>query len=321
LQAVKPSLAPSLTEFIVSGKTKVECERGKIDILISDEKHHCIIIENKINDAPDMENQLPRYLKKAHEEYHLEPLAVVYMSWSKSPPTLDSYSKEYQNYVAELGKKRIVLHVVGTDDMDLVSGFVKHCAELQTQGVTERARIYLTDYANALVNIGGTMTERATKEQDMALLKCIFKDEASIAAAEGIADVWEKRRKIISNIVQDQVEEQLTGEMGYAKEENECWFKKLGNIRICLWDSVTYGKFALGYTPSNGKFTAKTKEFLAETIKALLPNAWFVSDRNDNECVDRWFNIELYPKPLEQSATYMVGRLKALEEEAKNVHG
>ncbi len=42
----------------------VEREKNKIDILISTtliDKPHCIIIENKINNAPDMQNQIPRY--------------------------------------------------------------------------------------------------------------------------------------------------------------------------------------------------------------------------------------------------------------------
>lgn len=41
---------------------KVERETGKIDILISSEvSKHCIVIENKMNNAVDMQRQLPRY--------------------------------------------------------------------------------------------------------------------------------------------------------------------------------------------------------------------------------------------------------------------
>lgn len=41
---------------------KVERETGKIDILISSEvSKHCIVVENKMNNAVDMQRQLPRY--------------------------------------------------------------------------------------------------------------------------------------------------------------------------------------------------------------------------------------------------------------------
>lgn len=39
-------------------------EKGYIDILVLDEGNkHCIIIENKINNASDTKNQLPKYYK------------------------------------------------------------------------------------------------------------------------------------------------------------------------------------------------------------------------------------------------------------------
>jgi len=44
-------------------------EEKKIDILIRDKtSHHCIIVENKINNAGDMPRQLPRYYRKIIEE-------------------------------------------------------------------------------------------------------------------------------------------------------------------------------------------------------------------------------------------------------------
>lgn len=51
---------------------KVEREEGRIDILIkSDASKHCIIVENKINNASDMDRQLPRYIETQKKIYLL----------------------------------------------------------------------------------------------------------------------------------------------------------------------------------------------------------------------------------------------------------
>ncbi|MDY0142026.1 MAG: PD-(D/E)XK nuclease family protein [Bacteroidales bacterium] len=53
--------------------SEVVREKGRIDLLIYDkESSHCIIIENKINNAVDMERQIPRYV-----EYCLERSLII----------------------------------------------------------------------------------------------------------------------------------------------------------------------------------------------------------------------------------------------------
>ncbi|MEC4094157.1 PDDEXK-like family protein [Myroides odoratimimus] len=58
-----------------------EREKGRIDLLIVDEESkHCIIIENKINDAPDMPDQLKRYYEYATDQRGLIVDAIVYLT-------------------------------------------------------------------------------------------------------------------------------------------------------------------------------------------------------------------------------------------------
>ncbi len=62
-------------------KPVIEREEHRIDILIKDENtNHCIIIENKINDAVDMYRQLPGYYETMNDKnnYHVD--AVVYLT-------------------------------------------------------------------------------------------------------------------------------------------------------------------------------------------------------------------------------------------------
>ena len=68
-------MVDSSFEFIVDDTVKVSKEesnkvlngdyekQGYIDLLITNSHNQAIIIENKINDAPDMENQLVRYME------------------------------------------------------------------------------------------------------------------------------------------------------------------------------------------------------------------------------------------------------------------
>lgn len=58
-------------------------EKGKIDILIKGSKH-LIIVENKINNAADMERQLPRYVEYVMDKYGDCTLdAIVYLPLSE----------------------------------------------------------------------------------------------------------------------------------------------------------------------------------------------------------------------------------------------
>lgn len=57
----------------------VDDKRGYVDVAIfNNSKSHVIIIENKMNNAPDMPRQIPRYIE-ALERENVEPIAVVYI--------------------------------------------------------------------------------------------------------------------------------------------------------------------------------------------------------------------------------------------------
>lgn len=74
----------------------VERESGKIDILIkssSKEEKHCIIIENKLNDAGDMERQLPRYFDSMHDQNY-EVDRIVYIPLYEKEPNTDTWQPE-----------------------------------------------------------------------------------------------------------------------------------------------------------------------------------------------------------------------------------
>ncbi|MBO4726884.1 MAG: PD-(D/E)XK nuclease family protein, partial [Spirochaetaceae bacterium] len=84
---------------------------GYIDLLIKNESQ-AIIIENKINYAPDMENQLVRYMKYVEDALDIKEYTVVYLTLTgdKEPP-LGSYSKDFKKYADNLHDERILKKV------------------------------------------------------------------------------------------------------------------------------------------------------------------------------------------------------------------
>ena len=100
----------------------VEREKGKIDILIkSEERKHCIIIENKSNNAPDTWNQLPNYYKAMSEEdYTVDAIVYLPLDPDKRPVT-STWTKDVESLLC------IVPVYTKNDTKNLVSGWIEPC--------------------------------------------------------------------------------------------------------------------------------------------------------------------------------------------------
>jgi len=78
--------------------SKVIREQSRIDILIADEtSKRAIIIENKINNAVDMNRQLPRYYNEVKKDYHIDAIVYLTLDSSKRPDKTDWTKKEQKN--------------------------------------------------------------------------------------------------------------------------------------------------------------------------------------------------------------------------------
>ena len=77
-------------------------EEGKIDILItSNLSKRAIIIENKINDAVDMERQIPRYYDKTSKDFTVD--AIVYLPLSNyKKPNKQDWTKQDEDSIEPL---------------------------------------------------------------------------------------------------------------------------------------------------------------------------------------------------------------------------
>lgn len=98
-------------------------EDGRIDILIYDKQSkHCIIIENKINDARDMERQLPRYIEYMHKQDYIVDALIYYSLDGRKEIDDSSWTMQDKKMVSEMNLVRIA--AVGNSD-SLVLGFLK----------------------------------------------------------------------------------------------------------------------------------------------------------------------------------------------------
>ena len=104
---------------------KAEREPGRIDILVSSEaSKHCIIIENKMNNAPDTHRQLPKYYDRMTGlGYKVD--AIVYLP-------LDANKRPDQSIWTETDKQHVLpllcpVPAYHKKGMNLVNGWLEPC--------------------------------------------------------------------------------------------------------------------------------------------------------------------------------------------------
>jgi hypothetical protein len=166
----------------------VAVEECKIDILIKDESSkHCIIIENKINNASDMPRQIPRYIgSQENREYTID--AVIYLSidGNKRPDktrwTIEEDHKSY-DYYHKQGKLLFLAASNKSEGNDLVDKFLKPCLLLEQTTVEQFT--FIRQYIDLLEYLGG-------KQMDMDLMEKFYKEmlkDDTYASAKSLRDM------------------------------------------------------------------------------------------------------------------------------------
>ncbi len=213
-------------------------EKGKVDLLIRNSKK-AIIIENKINYAPDMDNQLVRYMQYVEEVLGIDDYVVIYLTLindsSKKPP-IDSYDKKYEKYTQLLrnkNKKVLYEEYAVDEEKSLANTFLPNCItrleneKKQNPNTTEAydvAIMYISQYKILLEHLGG---EAYMSSTDKKLIEEIFSDKEKFNAANDFITLWEKRNEIIKEFLQDKFKEKYNWELFdqkykiYVKSVNE----------------------------------------------------------------------------------------------------
>jgi hypothetical protein len=112
----------------------VSRETGRIDVWIRDEiSKKSIIIENKINNAPDMDEQVDRYFEYTKSAEY-ETISIIYLSLDGlkfAPPSKDESQKLIKNIGAFNNQKN-----------DLVEGWLNSCLKLSSENQNSYSIIY-----------------------------------------------------------------------------------------------------------------------------------------------------------------------------------
>lgn len=107
---------------------KAEREYENIDILISDDvSKHCIIFENKINNAVDMPRQLPRYYDTmTHKGFTVDAIVYLPLMPDKSPD-MSSWSANDRDHILPL---LCIVPAYQKASPNLVDGWILLCTKM-----------------------------------------------------------------------------------------------------------------------------------------------------------------------------------------------
>lgn len=149
-------------DFIGVDKSKyenyeVEREESKIDILIKTEKN-CVIVENKLNWAKDMPEQLFRYYNECKNNKKLEVDKIVYLS-------PNSWKQPEEQSIKEIPKE-LIKTIIGYDgeNNDFYTMVLEKSLEEMNNKEPKEWRLLLEHYLKILRQTGETKMDKLTKE-------------------------------------------------------------------------------------------------------------------------------------------------------------
>ncbi|MDR0722432.1 MAG: PD-(D/E)XK nuclease family protein [Treponema sp.] len=265
---------PKIKDHFFSDVVSIECEVGKtkqdgrIDIFIQDSKY-AIIIENKINGAPDQPNQLARYLKYAKDNGK-EVIAIVYLPLFKNTsPPIEGYAKEFDTYIPEIREKLIILPVIDNMHPDMVHGFLEPC--LQFDGNNERQTYILSQYMKLLQSLKGEA--KMTEDIDMEFLRECYKNKKCITIVENINDVWTKREYLLGGLLRETVRNRLITELGFVidSEDENGLYKQINNkFILCFYSTPDDNLFYIGFW-SDSEIDESLRKALEKSLNPVTP--------------------------------------------------
>ncbi|WP_299989391.1 PD-(D/E)XK nuclease family protein [uncultured Pontibacter sp.] len=138
----------------------VEREAGRIDISIIDSKSKkAIIIENKMNNAGDMERQIPRYVAHLEKKgFEIDLVLYLVLNGHKEPTTHNWTQAE----IAHILPKVIQVSAYNETPKDLYNGWLSKC-EKQAQNID--TLFLIRQYNNLIAYLGGKNMNKPLMEE------------------------------------------------------------------------------------------------------------------------------------------------------------
>ena len=298
--------------------TNNDNDRGRVDLLIYDDTN-AIIFENKINGAPDMDNQLAKYYEQLNKEGK-KILKIVYLTLndSEGPKNFDHYSKSYQRYLKSIKEKLICISAVSDNKEKSFSDFLGEL-KLDQENNRDIKKVFLEQYCQLLDSLGGCnlMTETEAK-----CLEEIFNDESMIRKVNNFITVWDNRFEFVGNKILSRIQ----SEKKRFKKEN------LRNCEILDYKIPGIEEFyiyysspvQMGFYLNDNKYKEKLKKVLSfvkeKSEKANIVN-WIIATSKDNEYWLYMYVDNFEAKKLEEIEEHVLKCLDNLVAETKKIIG
>lgn len=218
-------------------------ETGRLDIWIRDEKSkQSVIIENKINNAPDMNEQIDRYFTYAEDARRYKVRAVVYLSLDgtkKAPPTIENL----EHFVKNIG-------AFTNNESDLVSGWLKPCQE--SHGNTDSLSV-IHQYSKLIQHLANKNMDTKTMESYYQFLSTHDGIEIANTIVEMNSKVSTFRADKFANAITNfaPFKKQIRYRQNYWLYENykvkncnlklDVWFEFDGSAYIVFWNPSQHG--------------------------------------------------------------------------------
>jgi hypothetical protein len=316
----KNSKKKPISDIELDDTFKVEREENRIDISIYN-KRYGIIIENKINNAEDRDDQLARYYNKLYPAKEIA--AIVYIppiNYTHEPPLNDFEDKEkgIKIEAKTINEKLVILPVIAKDKKDIIHGFLDVIAEKEHDD--DIMRVFIKQYSDFLKNWGGDIM--ASKKRN-ELLKELLKTKDSVQMTQNIVGVYNNR--VIGEIIAEKLCD-IKGDikLKQLKHDPDVYEKKIPNT------AGTYVNFRITDTDKKDKpcyigiwWEEKHKKIWQKRVKEILTNdeidCIFKEGKDGYEAWKEIDFLKLRSKTIEYYINLVVTDIKRIEKKCKEI--
>ena len=280
---------------------KIERETNKIDLLIYDDSKNCIFIENKINNAVDMDDQIGRYyanlLKKNYKVN-----AIVYLTLSPLKKLNREYSIKDPNMRKIIESFLIEIPVVNKrEEYNFNEDVINKCIGVSNNDVST---VYLREYSSLLKYLGGNFM---ADELNVEAMYKFFEDKEILKSFRILGNLWDNRPVITGKAFIEYFKNEL--DFSTHSEDDNSVFKTIKtDVNIGLCNDFSFG---FVHTP-NKQITASNKRIFKELLNNENISKYFT---NDELCSDEWW---VY-KAIDHNKINSFNDLKKLEKDLEKL--
>ena len=274
-----------------NGKGKKDkYKRGRIDLLIHTDDA-CIIIENKVNGAPDQPNQLGKYYIQMLQD-NKKFIKIVYLT-IKEKAHPDNFAKyNFNDYNLPNGSttesikediKDVLINLPCVKEKEQnVKTFTEFLEEIEKLFPVGDENTFIKHYKSLIESIGGKVLMIDLEKE---LIKNIMKNSTNIQAVKMLIDTWNDRTSIIGKLLVDE-KDIVDPEMKKAPDDSTICQKKIYenvNIYYTYNERETNKNIEFGFRPISNTFTQEEADTLLGAFNSLAENIFIFKPKGKIE--------------------------------------